>query len=478
MGRADMFDRCPPAEFPSPPLSPGFASAADRFLPAIDLAFRVAFGRGLLDWQRDVIRVVTELDPRTGNLRWRQYLVLVPRQQGKTHLMAALALVWLLWQARSVVISVASNAEQARVLYRRTLDVVRSNRALGRRFRRSTDTRGLWTEAGGSYDVRAAKGSVIQGIPVALGVVDEVHIALLELWTALVAGTGGRDNAMVVGISTAGDETSELLHHLIQEARAGRIGLLWWRSPTPEVPADDAELAAQLLAASPSVAEGLVPVANLVEDVRTMPVPDIVRYRLNHHAAAENVYVSLSAWSLCQSESPEIPAPGKGVVFAVDRSPGWEYATVTASWRLDDGRTWTEVVASLTNPTPAALVEVAADLSGRFAPRAVVMDGYGLKSVAAELKLRGVPVTTASLADVAAASALFYANVVQQKIHHPGDQLLSVQLPGCRRKNVQGSESFRVTRASGAMSIDSVMSTILGCYFAETLPDLAPQLFV
>ena len=469
-----MFDRCPPAEFPSPPLSPDFASAADRFLPAIDLAFRVAFGRGLLDWQRDTIRVVTELDPRTGNLRWRQYLVLVPRQQGKTHLMAALALVWLLWQARSVVISVASNAEQARVLYRRTLDVVRSNKALGRRFRRSTDTRGLWTEQGGSYDVRAAKGSVIQGIPVALGVVDEVHIALMELWTALVAGTGGRDNAMVVGISTAGDETSELLHHLIKEAREGRIGLLWWRSPTPEVPADDTELAAQLLAASPSVAEGLVPIANLVEDVRTMPVPDIVRYRLNHHAAAENVYVPLSAWNLCRADAPEIPP--RGVVLAVDRSPGWEYATVTASWRLD-GWTWTEVVASLTHPTPAALVEVAADLAARYAPKAVIVDGYALRAVAAELKLRGAPVVLASLADVAAASALFYANVVQQKIHHPGDQLLSVQLPGCRRKNVQGSEAFRVTRASGAMSIDSVMSTILGCYFAETLPDDTPQLF-
>lgn len=469
-----MFDRCPPAEFPSPPLSPDFTSAADRFLPAIDLAFRVAFGRGLLEWQRDVIRVVTELDPRTGNLRWRQYLVLVPRQQGKTHLMAALALVWLLWQARSVVISVASNAEQARVLYRRTLDVVRSNKALGKRFRRSTDTRGLWTEQGGSYDVRAAKGTVLQGIPIALGVVDEVHIALMELWTALVAGTGGRDNAMVVGISTAGDETSELLHHLIKEAREGRIGLIWWRSPTPEVPADDDELAAQLLAASPSVAEGLVPVANLVEDVRTMPLPDIVRYRLNHHAAAENVYVPLSAWNLCLDESPEIPP--RGVVLAVDRSPGWEYATVTASWRVE-GRTWTEVVASVTHPTPAMLVELAADLTARFAPRAVIVDGYGLRAVAAELKLRGVPVTTATLADVAAASALFYANVVQRKLTHPGDPLLSVQLPGCRRKNVQGSEAFRVTRASGAMSIDSVMSTILGCYFAETLPDNAPQLF-
>ena len=469
-----MFDRCPPAEFPSPPLSPDFTSAADKFLPAINLAFRVAFGRGLLEWQRDVIRVVTELDPRTGKLRWRQYLIMVPRQQGKTHLMAALALVWLLWQARSVVISVASNAEQARVLYRRTLDVVRSNKALGRRFRRSTDTRGLWTEQGGSYDVRAAKGTVLQGIPIALGVVDEVHIALLELWTALVAGTGGRDNAMVVGISTAGDETSELLHHLIKEAREGRIGLIWWRSPTPDVPADDDELAAQLLAASPSVAEGLVPVANLVEDVRTMPEPDIVRYRLNHHAAADNTYVSVGAWNLCLDESPEIPP--RGVVLAVDRSPGWEYATVTASWRVE-GRTWTEVVASVTHPTPAALVELAADLTARFAPRAVVVDGYGLRAVAAELKLRGVPVTTATLADVAAASALFYANVVQRKLAHPGDPLLSVQLPGCRRKNVQGSEAFRVTRASGAMSIDSVMSTILGCYFAETLPDNAPQLF-
>lgn len=470
-----MFEPCPPAEW-TPPLTTDFPNVADRFLPALDLVFRVAFGRGLLEWQKNALRCITEIDPATGTLRWRQFLVLVPRQQGKTHLVSALVLIWLLWRAGEQVISVASNAEQARILFKRTLDLIRSNQSLGRRFRKATESRGIVSTNGSSYDVRAAKGSVLQGIPISLGVVDEVHIVMPELWNALLNGTGGRNNAMVVGISTAGDDNSEQLHHLIEEGQAGRIGLLWWRASTDQVPADDAELGNLLLEASPSLAEGLAPLDNAIADARTLPSSDVVRYKLNRHTGTTDNFVPVSIWLMGQQEPVE--APTAGVVYAIDRSPEWEYATLTASWRLPEGHVWTEVVASVVRPSPAGLVEMCSSLAGRGDARAFVMDSYSLKQVGAELKLRGVAVQLASLSDVAAASALFYANTVQRKINHPGDPLLSVQLPGAKRKNVPGSEAFRVSRSSGALSIDAVMATVLGCYFAETLPDLGPQLFV
>lgn len=472
-----MFEACPPAEW-TEPLTTDFPSVADRFLPALDLVFTVAFGRGLLGWQKDTLRCITEINPATGRLRWRQFLVMVPRQQGKTHLVAALVLLWLLWRSSAQIISVASNAEQARILFKRTLDLIRSNKSLGKRFRKATESRGIVSNNGSVYDVRAAKGSVLQGIPISLGVVDEVHIVLSELWNALVNGTGGRDDCMVVGISTAGDDNSELLHHLIEQGQAGRIGILWWRAPSDQVPAGDDELGRFLLEASPSLAEGLAPLGNAIEDARTLPDADIVRYKFNWHTAAINVFVPVSTWMLGRRDEPQ-PKPSSGIVFAVDRAPDWSYGSITASWRLPDGVVWTELVQSIVKPDPATLVESVALLVSRTpGVRAVVVDGYSLKAVGAELKLRGLDVVSASLADNAAAASRFYALTARGRVWHPGDPLLSMQLPAVRRKNVTGSESFRVTRAPGALSIDAVVATVLGVYFAETLPEVGPQLFV
>lgn len=470
-----MFEPCPPAEW-TPPLSEDFPSVADRFLPALDFVFKVAFGRPLMEWQKGVLRCITEIDPATGKLRWRQYLVMLPRQTGKTHAISALAILWLLWRASSLVISVASTVEQARILHRRALDLVRANPSLGKRFKRANESRGIVSTNGSSYEVRSANGNVLQGLAVGLGIVDEVHIVKADLWNALLNGTGGRDDAMVVGISTAGDDSSELLHHLIEEGQAGRIGLLWWRASTDVVPADDAALGALLLEANPSLAEGLAPLDNAIQDARTLPAPDVVRYKLNRHTGVVDNFVPVSIWQMGAQACED--APGRGIVYALDRSPGWEYATLTASWKRPEGGIWTEVVASVVKPSPGSLVELCAKYAGRGDARSFVMDNYSLKQVGGELKLRGVQVHLASLADVSAASALFYANTLQRKIHHPGDPLLTMQLPGAKRKNVPGSEAFRVARSSGALAIDAVMATVLGCYFAETLPDLAPQLYI
>lgn len=474
----------PPARF-SPPLTPDYRSDFDRYLRAFRVAWQASRGYVLEDWQEDLLRRITEVcpegHPRAGQLRYRQALVSMPRQQGKSELAAALGIWGLLRKRGALVIGIASSAEQSRIIYERTQQIIRGTPALLKRFEALTDTRGLRAKDGGRYELKASKSAALQGLPIDLGIVDEVHLVKAALWADLLNGTGSRPDCLIIGTTTAGDDSSELLKHLYALADSGEAGETYgyfiWEAPEAQIPEDDAELGALLLASNPALTSGRVPLDNVIADVRSMPPSDATRYRLNRFVATSDTYVGVGDWNSCRlDDAPEIPR--RGVVFAVDRSPDWSYATVTASWRLDDGRTWTEVVASLTHPSPAALVEVAADLVGRYAPRAVVVDGYSLKSVGGELKLRGAPVTMASLADVAAASALFYANVVQKKLAHPGDPLLSVQLPGCRRRNVSGSESFRVARASGSMSIDAVMSTILGAYFAETLPDNAPQLFI
>lgn len=473
-----MAEPWPPTRY-SKPLTPDFQSAADKLLPALQLAWRVAMGYQLDHFQIELVRATLEIcpgwHPRAGKLRYRQVLISVGRQNGKTEIAAFLGLLIMLLKVSALVIGIASSAEQARLVYQRTMTVIRMNAALVKRFARLTDTRGIETKTGGRYEIKAAKGAALQGLPIDLGIVDEVHLLSMELWTSLVNGTGGRDNCLVVGITTAGDDESELLKHLYSlEGSAETFGFFLWEAPEARVPEDDETLGEYLMAANPLVASRPQQLANVIADVRSMPETDVIRYRLNRFVASQGEFIPSSMWKLC--EAPELPQPVPGTLtFVLDTAPGWEYATVTANWK-DDDFVYTEVVASLPKPTPENLANLLAQLHSTHSPKAVVMDSYRLKSVGMELKQRGVPVHFATLAEVASACALFYARTVRQTVKHPGDALLYQQLPATRRKNV--GDGFKIVRASTLSYIDGVYATALGVYFAETLPDVSSQLFV
>ena len=475
----------PPTKF-TPPLSTDHPSAAKWLLPVVRIVWRVAFNIALEEWQERLIWAVLEVfprdHPRAGQLRFRQVVISLGRQNGKTEIGSVLGLYGLLRGAAQLVIGIASSAEQARLVYLRTMLAIASNPSLSKMFDRLTDTRGIVSKDGGRYELKAAKNSSLQGLPVDVGVVDELHLLKIALWTALVNGTGGRPNGLVVGITTAGDDLSELLIHLYAEGdkaigvdpSENRFGFYVWEAPEARVPDDDAELLEFLKAANPALASGRLDAENVLSDVRSMPPTDVIRYRLNRFVASTTVFISADAWQRNERGFEDHFPTGLRPVIAVDLSPDWGYATITATVKDAEGFTWTEVVASIVKPSLAQLVDVCTRL-GRHSPSVFAMDGYTLRPLADELKKRGLPVYVATLADVANASALTFAKIAQRKIRHAGDPLLSVQVPRTVRKNV--GVGFRISRADSSVEIDAIMSTVLGVYVAETRSEVALQVF-
>lgn len=458
----------PPPRF-SPPLSVDHESLWRRYEAVFQIAWRSAMGYALDEAQCALLHAVTELRA-DGRLRYRQVLISMARQNGKTEIAAALGLLWLLWKAAPFVVGIASSAEQARLVYDRTMTVIRLNQALAGRFARLTDTRGIRSKTGGRYEIKPAKSAALQGLPVDLGMVDEVHLVPLALWTDLVNGTGGREDCIIVGITTAGDEDSELLKHLYKLADTGEAGEAFghfiWESPEPRIPEDDETLARYLALASPGVASGRRDVVTLIEMVRTMPATDALRYQLNRFVARSSSFIAADVWLATARGAGEAFPEGR-VVFAVDRTPGQEYATITANLKVGSV-TFSEVVASLTNPTLERLLDVCVRLA-KYSPTEYVMDGYGLRDLGNELKKRGLPVWIASQGDVINASSLLYAKVVRRELRHAGDPLLSVQMPRTVRKNI--GDRFRISKADSSVEIDAVMSTALGVYRAEVALD-------
>lgn len=472
----------PPTRY-TPPLSENFPSAWDDWRNVIDLIWLTAFGYMLEGWQHSLLRAALELypegHPRAGELRYRQVVVSLGRQNGKSEVAAALGLYGLLRARAAYVVGIASSREQAALVYKRTLQAITANPALARRFDRTTDTRGIGSKSGSLYELKASKGAALQGIPVSLGVCDELHILKSELWSALIAGTGARPNALLVGITTAGDDDSELLLDLYDRGAKSvadpstRLGFFVWEAPEARVPEDDTELLEWLMLANPSLASGRLDPEAFLADVRAMPDQDIIRYRLNVFTKSSSAFIPGPLWQKA-ARHPDETLPSGRPVFTIDRTPDWGYATISATVRDAEGVVWTELVASIVKPTLEQLVDLCVRLN-THSPQYYAADSYSLKPLLEELKRRGLPTFAATLGDVTSASALFYGLLAQGRLRHADEPLLALQVPRAVRKNV--GDAFRVSRRDSGIEIDAVMATLLGAYVAETVRETAVQVF-
>ena len=463
----------------TPSLVDDFESSIDKLLPAIELAWSVATpGFKFDDWQIELMRRVTELLP-SGELRWRSCVISMSRQNGKSEIVGALSAWAILRQAGTYNVGVASTAEQARLVYDRLQRVIASNPAWTRRMSKLTETRGIKTLDGSRYEIKASNANTLQGIPVSVGIVDEVHLVDAKVWDALASGTGSRADTLLVGITTAGNENSELLSRLYvnaDKAIAGdlpRFGAWIWEASEAIVPDDDDELIALLMEANPALQSGRIDPRLLLDDVRALPKDDIIRYRLNRFIqSGTKTFIPTELWQKCERPFGAALPQGE-FVFAVDRTPDWEHATVAVAVKVDDV-IYTELVASINKPSLEQLIYVCGQLM-THSPRAIIVDGYTLRDLYKELKMRGYPAETATLADVVNASSMFYARLARKTLQHGGDPLLSIQIPRTVRKMV--GEGFRVSRRDSAVEIDAVMATLLSTFGADTLREQPLQVF-
>ena len=471
----------------TPPLSEEFPTDGDTLIPFVEMAWTTPEqkeGFKLLEWQKWLLRHVLERYPDdypdtelAGKLRYRQVVVSVGRQNGKSVIGAILGLYGLLLHDPGpTVIGIASSVDQAQIIYRRTLLVINSHAALKKRFAKTTETRGIATSDGrGVYQLKAAKDSALQGIPVSLCLFDELHISKPEMWSAMVLGTSQRENGMVFGITTAGDEDSALLKDLYETGKRAvqgqegleRFGFFLWEAPAgSDIKDPDA-----INAANPTVAEGHLSIKTVLSDIESIPEVDARRYRLNQFVASRaDTWIPVSMWNACATTQR---MPEGRCVFAIDRTPGWEYASITAAVKTEDS-IYTEVVASLIKPTKDSLLQVCLELA-KLNPVCFVAEGFMLKDLISDLQDRGLRAKALSTTEVCQASSTAYALAAQQRLKHHNDQIVNVQVPhGIRR---QKGEAWRISRVDSTQDIDALMATVMGIYEASREEDLGPQMF-
>lgn len=455
------------------PLSDDFESDADRLLQVVDLAYRDMDnpeGIKLDDWQRWLLRAILEKYPAdhpdpdlAGKLRYRAVVCSIPRQSGKSLIGSILGL-WGVAMRNGQTLSLASNVEQAMVIYSRVLATIMSNDELKSMFRKTTERRGIVSADGLSrYDVRPAKESALQGLRVDTVLADELHIWKKGMWTAVVQGTTASPEGIIIGITTAGDSTSETLMDLYKQGDRSvngdpaleRFGFFCW-----EAPEGSAIDSAAIMASNPAVESGRIPLDRIMTDLETIPEHEARRYRLNQFiSGTSESWLSAPVFYKCQAQGI---ADITGCVIAIDITTKLDHATISAAKKVGN-KVQTELVASLVNPSEGRLYEVLTDLLRRTKATAIVIDGNRLPNLQKRLKQNGFPLWSLWVKEVAAAASTSFSLFQQGLIEWNGsDQLLIAQVP--RGVVRYSGENWFLSRRDSFGDIDAVTSTLMACY--------------
>ena len=453
---------------------------AERFMSIPEQGYKPL---KLTDWQKWLINSVLERYPldhadpeKAGRLRYKQCVISMPRKQGKT-LLGSLFALWglLAHEDAPEVISVASTSEQARLVYKQVLQQITNSPALKPRFKKMTEFKGIFTADGdGRYVVIGNRPASAQGLHPSLVIFDELHVSNKDLWTAMALGSATRKDGLVVGITTAGDDSSDLLLSLYDTGEVAienpkemeRFGFFCWEAPAG-CKVNDREA---IEMANPNLVEGILSWTNIETEVATMPEVDARRYRLNQFVSSSSAWIPAGLW---QSLPKGFIDQDKPVCIAFDRTPNWSEASICVGQKQGEMYV-TELIGQIAQPDKAKVLNLLYQLGNRY-QATFITDGLFNNEIVAELKMKGLRVTPLGLKEVVNAANMVYSKIMTKQIAHSHDPIITNQINSCVRQNVY--DTWKLSRKNSLTDIDGAMATVLALWGSDQEMDLQPLIF-
>lgn len=269
-------------------------------------------------------------------------LILVPKKNGKSTLLAALALHHLLTVEDAECVIAAASRDQAAIMLRQARGFIRRSQELqGLMSVKQREIVSLVDE--GRIRVLASDVDTADGVIPTLALVDELHRHKSpDLYGVFRDGLGPRDGKMVT-ISTAGDDLGSPLGQLrvLAHAQPGlvRDGAYRYVSVPgfamhewaldPEEDRDDLGL---VKSANPAPWQTL----DALEARRRSPSMvswQWARFACGVWIAGEDAAISDKEWRACAVEGLTIPAGVKGVYVGIDLGWKWDTTAIVPVWR-------------------------------------------------------------------------------------------------------------------------------------------------
>jgi Phage Terminase len=399
-------------------------------------------GQPLMPWQRDVLDVALEVDPETGLLAYREVVLTVPRQSGKTWLLLCLMVHRALGfgEPQSIVYT-AQNRLEARKKWEDDFVWRLGKSPLRHKFtvRKQIGQEAIRWENGSLQGVTSSTEKAGHGSTLDLAVLDEAFAhedARLE--QALKPAMVTRPEPQMWIVSTAGTAKSAFLRSKVtagrMKARAGlqeSSAFFEWSAEPDADPADPAVWLGCMPAVGHSIDRSVVRA-----DFLTMELPEFRRAYLNQWPEqAGGGLIDEDAWAaLTDPESCAV----RGTVYALDISLDHQWAALALAGRRQDGRMHVSVDNRPEEPGIAWVVPRCAELARQHGAQFVLDKGGPAWALEPDLKDAGVNLKPMTLPDVRQACGMFLDAVVEGTVRHRGQPALDEAVKIAQPRAVTG----------------------------------------
>lgn len=175
----------------------------------------------LLEWQKYFLDEALKVDDKD-NFYYRQALLLVSRQNGKTHLIRMRILAGLYLFDEELQVATAQNRDLSLETFRKVVDVIDNFDWLRKKVKHITRANGreeIQLKNGCRYKIIAPNSSGARGLSADVTYIDEIRQhKTFDAYAALQFTTQTRKNSQSFYISNAGDHSSVVLNALRQRA--------------------------------------------------------------------------------------------------------------------------------------------------------------------------------------------------------------------------------------------------------------------
>jgi hypothetical protein len=441
-------------------------------------------GKPFMPWQSLVADISHELDPDTGQLWYREVVITVPRQSGKTTYVLAAAVRRALGHPIPQVITYTA---QSRIKAREKWEdehlpiLERSPLEPFFRVRKTTGNEAIMWRNGSRHGIDASTDKAGHGPTIDLGILDEAFAhADSRVEQGLKPSMVTRPGAQLLILSTAGDLKSLYLRGKINAGRTrcelgmpSRVAYFEYSAADAQDPADPATWYGCMPALGRVRPDGTgVTEATIQAEFDSMELPDFRRAYLNQWLDAfpeEWLVIGQEAWDSCADEST--PRPGRPVALALDVAPGEMTGSIAVAGARDDGRIVGEIPQGCHRPGAGTswMISRALELRDAYRPCAVVIDARSPAAcLIAEAEARRLEFVKPAAADVGEAFGGFWIGVNDRVFCHLGglQPELRRAVAGAARRDI-GDGAHAWARKNTTVDISPLCAVTLA-YWAYT----------
>ena len=436
----------------------------------------------LMPYQEFILKDMMMVDKKN-NYRRKTSLLLISRQNGKSHL-GRVRVIWgMFYGDEKKIIIMSANRATSLMLFREIAWIIESTpelKAMTKVIRYANGGERIELLNGATLDVISDNSSSPRGRTADFLWIDEIREISEDGYKAAVPVTRARANSQTFLTSNAGDAFSAVLNNLVERAKEYPPETFgYYEYSAPQYCKIDITLDSfwrdAVVPSNPAL--GYIITKESIEEAIATAQIETTRTE----TLCQFVDSLQSPWPFgiledTSDNTLEI-AVGAYTIFGFDVSPSRRNASLVAGQLLPDGRIGIGIMQTWSSQVAVDDLKIAAEIKGwcdLFHPRMVCYDKYATQSIADRLKQAGVMTEDVSGQQFYQACGDLLTGLVTHKVVHNGQAELIQQMNNCAAKVNDSAWRIVKRRSSGDISAPIGIAMVVSKLM---LPAPKPQIY-